>query len=98
MLDHRMRHVAAELLVDAQQDRPRLRAFELELALAHVGLDPVERDQEIGLPRRAAIFAIGNRLEPRRLLLADDRRDLAVLDRLERGRIDLAALTPCARG
>ena len=97
MLDHRMRDVAAELLVDAQQDRPRLRALELELALADIGLDPVERDQEVGLPRGAAVFAVGDRLQSGLLLLLDQRRDLAVLDRLELLGRDLAALALAAR-
>src|SRR5215813_14662668 len=92
MLDHRMRHIAAELLVDAQKDRPRLRAFELELAFSEIGFDPVEADQEIGLPRGAAIFPVGDRFEPGRLLLLDQCRDLAILDRLELSRRDRALL------
>src|SRR5262249_4613912 len=71
---------------------PRLLALELELALAVIGLDAVERGEEIGLPRGAAILAVGDRLEARRLLLADQRDDLAVFDGLQRGRVDLAAL------
>jgi len=59
-----MRRVAAERLVDPQQDRPRLRPFELELAFADVGLDAIERGEEVGLPRRPAVFAVGNGLGP----------------------------------
>ena len=42
MLDHRMTVHAAELALEAQQDRPRLRALELELAFAPVALDAVK--------------------------------------------------------
>jgi hypothetical protein len=81
-----MRHIATELLVDAQEDRARLCALELKLALPLVGFDAVKRDQEVGLPGGAAIFAIGDRLEPGRLLFLDQRLDLAILDRFEPGR------------
>src|SRR4051812_41770959 len=97
MLDHRMRHVAAELLVDAQQDWPRLRALELELALADIGFDAIEPDQEVGLPRSAAVFAVGDRFQSGLLLLLDQRCDLTVLDRLELRRRDPAALALAAR-
>src|SRR3954469_8730742 len=85
-----MRHIATELLVDAQKDRARLRALEFELALPLVGLDAVERDQEVGLPGGAAILAVGDRLEPGSLLLLDQRLDLAILDRLQLLGRDLA--------
>src|SRR5947199_7314624 len=87
-----MLHVAAELLVGAQEDRARLRALEFELALAVIGFDAVEREQEIRLPGGAAILAVGDRLEPCPLLLFYQRLDLAVLDRLQLLRRDLALL------
>src|SRR5262249_4106131 len=87
----------AELALEAKQDRARLRALELELALAVVGLDAVERGEEIGLPRGAAILAVGDRPEPGRLLLADERDDLAVLDGAQRPGVDLAALALLTR-
>src|SRR5262249_10951684 len=92
VLDHRVAVDAAEPALEAQQDRPRLRALELELALAPIGLDAGERGEEIGLPRRAAIFAVGDRPEAGGFLLADQRDDLAVLDGAQRSRVDLAAL------
>src|SRR5262249_44795340 len=98
MLDHRMAVDAAELALEAQQDRPRLRALELELALARVAFDPVERQQEVVLPGRAAVLAVGDRAQPNGLLLADDLLDLAVLDHLQRGSVDLAALALLAGG
>src|SRR5262249_25604453 len=82
----------AEPAPEAEQDRPRLLAFELELALAVIGLDSVERGEEIGLPGGAAVLAVGDRLEPGRLLLADQRDDLAVLDGAQRPGVDRAAL------
>src|SRR5262249_49950483 len=60
--------------------------------------DPVERQQEVVLPGRAAVLAVGDRAQPNGLLLADDLLDLAVLDRLQRRRIDLAALALLAGG
>jgi hypothetical protein len=92
-----MRRVAAETLVDAQLDRMRRRAVKLKCALAHIGFDAVERLEEIGLPGRAAVFAVGDRLEADRLLLLDQRLDLAILDRLELGGGDLFLVVPGAR-
>ncbi len=97
MIDHGMAVDVAELALEAEQDRPRLRPLELELALALIGLDAVERGEEIGLPGRAAVFAVGDRLQAGRLLLADERADLVVLDQLERRGADLAALALLAR-
>ena len=84
MLDHRMRLVAAEFADDAQQNRPRLRAGrgKLDLALAHIGFDVVELFQKIVVPGDAPVFAVGDRLQPDVLLLADDALDLAILDLL----------------
>ena len=65
MIDHRVAVDAAELALEAQQDRPRLRPLELELALALIGLDAVERGEEIGLPGGAAVLAVGDRLAGR---------------------------------
>src|ERR1700686_3162114 len=93
MLDHRMRLVTAQLADDAQQDRPRLRgpggAF--DLALARIGLDVVEPLEKIIVPGDAPVFAVGRRLEPDHLLLADDVLDLAVFDRRQFVGADFAA-------
>ena len=83
MLDHRMAGERAELAGDAQHHRLRLRALELDLALAEIGLDAVERAEEIVVPERAAEFAVGDGFQPDLFLLLDDALDLAVLDRLE---------------
>src|SRR5262249_50866273 len=67
-------------------------------ALRHlVTLDAVEAPEEIEMPPRAAELAVGDRLQSRLLLPLDDPGDLAVLDLLQRPRIDLAALTLLAR-
>ena len=97
MLDHRMTPEGAELVLEPQQDGPRLRPLEQHLALAVIGLDAVEPEQEIGLPGGAAELAIGDGFEPDRLLLGDHRGDLAVLDGGELRGADLAALMPGAR-
>ena len=60
-------------------------------ALLHdVLFDAVEPPQKVELPPRAAEFAVGDRLQADFFLLFDDTFDLAVLDRLERGGVDLA--------
>ena len=53
-------------------------------------LDAVEAPEEIELPPGAAEFAVGDRLQADLFLLLDDALDLAVLDRLQRGGVDLA--------
>src|SRR5271154_2718311 len=97
MLDHRVAGIAAEPALEAQQDRPRLRPLELELALPEIGLDAVEADQEIGLPGRPAVFAVGDRFEADVFLAADQLDDLLVLDGAQVGGADLTALMPAAR-
>ena len=98
MLDHRMRLVAAELADDAQQHLLRLQAaLERDLALADIGLDVVSSRDEVDLPGHAAVFAVGDRLQPGRLLLRDHAGDFAVFDRLESFGVDFAC-APAARG
>src|SRR5262245_50837056 len=97
MIDHRMDAIAAELADDAQHHGLGLRALELDLALAEIGLDAVDPAEEVVVPEGAAKLAVGDRLEADVLLLTDDLRDLAVLDRLELLGGDLAALAPPAR-
>ena len=91
-LDHRMWLKAAELADHAQQHRPRLRAARLKLnfAFAGVSLHIVEPFEEIDIPRHAPVFAVGDRLQPRRFLLGDHAGDFAILDLLERFRTDFA--------
>jgi hypothetical protein len=97
MRDHRVAGKGAEPDLEPQQDRPRLRSLELELALAAIGFHPFERHQEVGLPRGAAIFAVGDGGETHVLLAPDQRDDLAILDGLQCGGVDLAPLAPQAR-
>src|SRR4051812_37439759 len=96
MLDHRMRAVATELADHAQHHGLGLRALELDLALAEIGLDADELAEEIVVPEGAAKLAVGHGTKPRVLLLADHALDLAVFDRLELFGGDLAALAPGA--
>ena len=63
-----------------------------------MALDAVEAPQEVEMPPRTAEFAVGDRLQADRLLFVDDGLDLAVLDRLQRGGIDLALGAGLARG
>ena len=91
VLDHRMAVEAPELARDAQQNLPRLRALELDLAFAGVGFDARQPLDEIGLPGRPAELAVGDRLQADGLLLADQGLDLAVLDVLQGIAIDFAA-------
>jgi hypothetical protein len=97
MIEHWMAMKGAELVLEPQQNGPRLRPLEQHLALALIGLDAVEPDQEIGLPGGAAELAIGDGFEPDLLLLADHRRDRAVLDSPPLSVADLAALVSAAR-
>ena len=89
-----MRAVGAELADHAQHHGLGLRSLELDLALAEIGLDAVELAEEVVVPERAAELAVGDRPEADLLLLLDDLRDLAVFDRRELVRGDLAALAP----
>jgi hypothetical protein len=97
MIDHRVRAVAAERAYDAQHHGLGLRALKLDLALAQIGLDAGELAEKIVVPEGAAKFAVGDRRKSGLLLLANDRGDLAVLDRLELVGADLAALALRAR-
>ena len=66
---------------------------ELDLALAHIGLDVVEPFEEIEIPRDAPVFAVGDRTcSPTASCLRITPLDLAILDLLERVGGDLAAL------
>jgi hypothetical protein len=87
MLDHRMRRVAAELLVDAQLDRPRRRTVELERALALIGLDAVERLQKVGLPGGAAISRSSTALRSAAAISFLSRLARASRSALERSRL-----------
>src|SRR5436190_15763740 len=92
MIDHRVRAVAAERAYDAQHHGLGLRALKLDLALAQIGLDAVELAEKIVVPEGAAKLAVGDRTETDLFLLANDRGDLAVFDRLELVGAHLAAL------
>ena len=65
-------------------------AGERDAGVHDVLLDAVEAPEEIEMPPGAAELAVGDRLQADLLLLLDDALDLAVLDRLERGGVDLA--------
>ena len=80
----------SELADDARALRAGLQALERDALLHHVALGAVETPEEVEVPPGAAELAVGNGLEPDLLLLLDRALDLAVLDRLERSRIDLA--------
>src|SRR5450830_434617 len=74
-----------------------LHALELDAVVELVELDAVEQAEEIEMPPGTAELAVGGELKPDLLLLLDDLLDLAVLDRLELGRVDLALLALRAR-
>src|SRR4051794_29043305 len=97
VLDHRMGGVRPELAGDAQHHRLRLLALELDLAFAQIGFDTVELAEEVVVPERPAVFAVGDGFESHRLLLLDDRLDLAVLDRLKLLGRDLVLFAPGPR-
>src|SRR5262245_39675479 len=89
VLQHRMVG-KAELADDARALRAGLQALERDALLHHIAFRAVEAPEKVEVPPGAAELAVGDGLEPHLLLLLDDALDLAVLDRLERGRADLA--------
>src|SRR6266446_10425888 len=97
MVDHRVAGKSAELAFQAQQNRPRLRPLEFELALAVVGFDALKPEQKISLPGGAAIFSVGDGSESDLFLLTDQLDDFLVLDRPQRGGADFAAFAFGAR-
>ena len=81
MLDHRVAGEVAELARHPGHHLRRLHAaLEVDLALVRHHLDPRQGREKVGLPRLAAEFAVGDRLQPDRLLLRDQCRNLLVLD------------------
>src|SRR5262245_57497532 len=89
MLEHRMVG-KADLADDARAFCPRLHALERDALLHDVALGAVEAPEEVEMPPGAAELAVGDRLQPGLLLLLDHALDLAVLDRLQLGRVDRA--------
>src|SRR5262249_47178805 len=69
-----------------------LHALELDAVVELVDLDALQHAEEVEVPPRAAVLAIGRELETDVLLLLDDLVDLAVLDRLEVSFAELARL------
>src|SRR5438128_10219612 len=96
MLDHRvwLRHAKLAGHLDALG--PRIYRGKLHAGLHDVLLGAVETPEEIEMPPRAAELAVGDRLKADVFLPLDDALDLAVLDRLQGLRRDLAlgALRP----
>jgi hypothetical protein len=60
VVEHRMARKGAELADHAQHHRLGLRALERDLALPEIGLDAVELAEEVVVPERAAVFAVGD--------------------------------------
>ncbi len=89
VLEHRMVG-EAELAFDADALCLGLHALKLDTVIRRTDFDAVEHAEEIEMPPRAAEFTVGRELEPDLLLLLDDLLDLAVLDRGEVSRTDLA--------
>ena len=69
---------------------------ELDALPGLVDLDPVERAVEIEMPPGPPELAVGRSPDADPLLPGDGRRDLPVLDRAQRVRVDLAAGAPRA--
>ena len=96
MLEHRVAG-KADLAGHLDAFVARGDAGESDAALHDVLLDPVEAPEEIEMPPRAAEFAVGDRLQADFFLALDDADNLAVLDRFQRGGVDLAFGAPLAR-
>ena len=87
----------ADFALDPDALHLGLHAMELDAVIELIEFDAVEHAEKIEVPPGAAEFAVSGELEPNLLLLLDDLLDLAVLDRLELGRVDLAPLALRAR-
>ncbi len=96
MLDHRMAG-KADRAGDLHAFIARRDGGKGDAGIHDVALDAVEAPEKIEMPPRAAEFAVGDRLQAGRFLLADDGLDLAIFDRLERCGIDLALGVTLAR-
>src|SRR5262249_42423537 len=75
MLEHRVA-VEVELADDAHGPRLGLHAVELDAMVGDVSLDAGEPLEEIEMPPRAPVLAVGDRLEAYSFLLLDDLLDL----------------------
>ena len=89
--------VKTDLADDAHRARLGLDAVELDAVVGGVALDPGQAFEEIEMPPRAPVFAVGDRLKADLFLLLDDLLDLAVLDLLELRGGDGAGLALRAR-
>src|SRR5262249_14191473 len=96
MLDHRMTG-KSELAGDAHALVAGGDGGKCNAGIHAVAFDPVEAPEKIEVPPGAAELAVGDALQPHLLLLLDGALDLAVLDRLELRRADLALRALLAR-
>src|SRR4029079_3529634 len=80
----------ADFADDAERARLGLNTLELDSVIDFIDLDTVEHAEEIVMPPRATVLAVGRKLQPDFFLLCDDLFDLTVFDLLELGRRDLA--------
>ena len=97
--EDRLRHT--ELAVDVQRGGRELDiavgVVELDRDVAGFLRDSVELVDEVHVPGRAAELAVGRGLQPRLLLHAHDLADRLVLDRPQRGGVDLPGVVVVAR-
>src|SRR5215470_20209533 len=96
MLDHRMAR-KSELAGDAHALVAGGDAGKCDAGIHDVAFDAVEAPEKIEMPPGPAELAVGDGLQPHLLLLLDQAFDLAVLDRLEFRRADLALRALLAR-
>src|SRR6516162_9988984 len=96
MLDHRMAG-KSELAGDAHPLVAGGDAGKCNAGIHDVAFDAVETPEKIEVPPGATELAVGDGLQPHLLLLLDHAVDLAVLERLELRRADLALRALLAR-
>ena len=96
MLEHRVPR-EADPAVDAHAGRARRGTDETNAEIRMVLGDAVEPPEEIEMPPRPPQLAVRDAAQAQFLLLRDDALDLAVLDRLEPGRIERAVRIAPAR-
>src|SRR4051812_41603503 len=97
MLEHRVVGGEIELARDLDALRSRLHAMEFYAVIEHHFLTTRQSPEEIEMPPRPAVFAIGRKHEAQFLLFLDDRLDFAILCLAQLRSGDFPLLAPGTR-
>src|SRR5215813_1342399 len=97
MLEHRMAGERAELSGNTQHHRLRVDTLKLNLALAEICFNAVQRSEKVIIPECTAKFAVGDSAKADLFLFLDDGRYLAILNRFQLGGGDFPFFPPRTR-